>query len=92
MTQLGLLVGAPLAVLMYDHVRSWPVVIVISVGLSVALTSMAGQALLWFDLANPELVVLLSTGYGVALAWLLGTIDPRRDHESDPTLGGGRSQ
>ncbi len=71
--QLGGLVGAPLAWLLYPQLRSRAVVAVIGVALSIALSALAAQALVWFNLAEPELVVLAATAYGVVLAWLLSS-------------------
>lgn len=71
--QLGGLVGAPLAWLLHPQLRSRAVVAVIGVALSIALSALAAQALVWFNLAEPELVVLAATAYGVVLAWLLSS-------------------
>lgn len=89
MVQLGALVGAPLAMPLHHELRSWPVVIVVGIALSIALTSLAAQSLIWFDLAGRELLVLLATGYGVALAWLLSNADLARHPDSPPPVGGG---
>lgn len=71
--QLGGLVGAPLALLLHRQLRSRAVVAVIAPALSIALSALAAQSLVWFDLAEPELIVLCSTAYGVMLAWLLSS-------------------
>ena len=89
MIQLGVVVGAPLAMLLHHELRSWPVVIVVGIGLSIALTSLAAQSLIWFDLAGPEMLVMLATGYGVALAWLLSTADLGREPDVVPPFDGG---
>jgi drug/metabolite transporter (DMT)-like permease len=88
MIQLGVVVGAPLAMLLHHELRSWPVVIVVGIGLSIALTSLAAQSLIWFDLAGPEMLVILATGYGVALAWLLSTADLGREPDVTPQADG----
>lgn len=85
--QLGGLVGAPLAWLLHPQLRSRAVVAVIGVALSIALSALAAQALVWFDLAEPELVVLAATVYGVVLAWLLSseqqlTVEETPEHAS----------
>lgn len=90
MVQLGALVGAPLATLLRDEARSWPVLIVIGIGLSIALTSLAAQSLVWFNLAGRELLVLVATGYGVALVWPLATTDRGRQADPAPAIGRGQ--
>lgn len=67
------LVGAPLAVLVADDLRSRAAVVVVAAALSVAITAIAVQSLVWFELASAELIVVLATVYGVTLAQLLGT-------------------
>lgn len=66
------LVGAPLALLVADDLRSRAAVVVVSAALSVAIAAIAVQSLVWFELASPELIVVLATVYGVTLAQLLG--------------------
>lgn len=90
--QLGLFVGAPLAVVLYHDLRSWRVVIVVAAALSVALTAIAVQLLIWFRVATSELLVVTATTYGVILAWLLssadyGRVEPasRSERSSTPT-------
>lgn len=82
--QLGLFVGAPLAVVLHHELRSWRVVIVVAAALSVALTAIAVQVLIWFRVATSELLVVSATSYGVVLAWLLSSADLGRGGESDP--------
>ncbi|MDH3300205.1 MAG: hypothetical protein OES24_06825 [Acidimicrobiia bacterium] len=77
--QLGVFVGAPLAWLLHHRLRSRAVVLVTGVALSIALSGLAAQSLIWFSLAEPELIVVAATGYGAVLAWLLS---------SDEQLGG----
>lgn len=73
--QLGLFVGAPLAVVLHTELRSWAVVTVISAALSVALSAIAVQFLIWFRVASGELLVVTATAYGVVLALLLAQQD-----------------
>lgn len=73
LVQLGVFVGAPLARLLQPQLRSWAAVAVFAPLLSIALSALAAQSLVWFDLAEPELVVLAATGYGVMLTWLLSS-------------------
>lgn len=81
--QLGLFVGAPLAVVLHHELRSWRVVIVVAAALSVALTAIAVQLLIWFRVATSELLVVTATSYGVVLAWLLSSADFGRGEGSD---------
>jgi hypothetical protein len=76
--QLGLLVGSPLALVLHRELRSWSVVVVVAVALSVALSAIAAQALIWFELATPELIVATATAYGIAVAVLLSPVAPAR--------------
>ena len=77
--QLGGLVGAPTAVLLVDDLRSRAAAVVLASVLSVALTAIAVQSLVWFELATAELIVLLATAYGIVLARLLtSTADGRQ--------------
>ena len=71
LVQLGGLVGAPVALVLHRSLRSWPVSVVISGVLSLSLSALAGQSLVWFGFAIPEAVVLAATAYGLGLAWLL---------------------
>lgn len=73
--QLGLLVGTPLALVLHDELRSWLVVLVVAFALSIALSAIAVQFLVWFRMASAELVVLSATTYGVVLALLLSSAD-----------------
>lgn len=73
--QLGFLVGAPLAIVLYHDLRSWPVVCVVSLALSIALSAIAVQFLIWFRVASGELIVATATTYGVVLALLLSSSD-----------------
>ncbi len=81
--QLGLFVGAPLAVVLHHELRSWRVVIVVAAALSVALTAIAVQLLIWFRVATSELLVVSATSYGVVLAWLLSSADLGRGEGDD---------
>lgn len=82
LVQLGAFVGAPLAWLLLPQLRSRAVVFVVGIALSIALSALAAQSLIWFSLAEAELVVLAATVYGVVLAWLLSTDEPQPDVDS----------
>lgn len=71
LVQLGGLVGAPVALVLHRSLRSWPVSLIVSGALSLALSALAGQSLVWFGFAAPETVVLAATVYGLGLAWIL---------------------
>lgn len=88
--QLGLLVGSPLAYVLRNDLKSWQVVFVVSAALSVALTAITVQFLIWFRVAVAELVVVSATAYGVVLAWLLSSFD-RADRAGRRTGAGGAS-
>lgn len=79
--QLGVFAGAPLALLLRPQLRSPGVVLVMGVALSIALSALAVQSLLWFSLADRELTVLAATGYGAVLAWLLSFEEHRSGGE-----------
>ena len=84
--QLGFLVGAPLAFVLHHELRSWPVVAVISAALSIALSAISVQFLIWFRIANAELLVATATAYGVVLALLLSSADLGRNRPGDGTM------
>jgi len=65
--------GAPLASLLRQDLRSRTLVVGLAMALSLALGALAAQSLAWFDLARPELIVLVTTAYGFVLAWLLSS-------------------
>lgn len=67
------LVGAPLAMLVADDLRSRAAVVVVAAALSVAIAAIAVQSLVWFRLASAELIVILATVYGLVLAQLMMT-------------------
>lgn len=71
LVHLGGGVGAPLAARLASRARSVPLLVVLSMGLSLATTAVAAQSLLWFGLAHAPLIVVAATCYGVALAELL---------------------
>ncbi len=71
--QLGLFIGAPLGIILHNELRSWAVATVISAALSVALSALAVQFLIWFRVASPELLVVTATAYGLVLALLLSS-------------------
>jgi hypothetical protein len=74
---LGGLIGAPLAMILNRHLRSVPAAMALSVALSIALSALAVQSLIWFELAGRLLLVVVGTAYGLALAGLLIGNDPR---------------
>jgi hypothetical protein len=76
LVQLGFLVGGLTAVHLVDVLRSRAAVVVLSVAMSVAVTAIAVQSLVWFRLATAESIVLTATGYGIVLATLLSSPDP----------------
>ena len=71
LVHLGLLIGAPLALVLHHRLRSIPVTVVLAVALSLALSALAAQSLIWFDAATDVLVVITATAYGGTLAYLL---------------------
>lgn len=78
LVHLGLLVGGPVALLLTDTLRARSAVLVLAVALSLAMSAVAVQSLVWFDLAMAETIVILATVYGVALALLLSSTSPLR--------------
>lgn len=76
LVQLGGLIGLPTAALLRDDLRSSAATVVIAAVLSIAITAIAVQSLVWFELATAELIVLLATAYGVVLARLLAATGP----------------
>lgn len=87
--QLCLLVGGPVALLLADDLRSRAAVVVLAAALSVAISAIAVQSLVWFRLASAELIVVLATVYGVVLAQLLASSDARQRNPG-PTEEAGR--
>ncbi len=83
--QLGGLIGAPTAALLVADPRSRAAAVVLASVLSVAVTAIAVQSLVWFELASAELIVLLATAYGAVVARLLSTPSQRQ-----PARGLGR--
>lgn len=71
--QLGLLVGAPLAIILQVELRSWPMATVIAVPLSIALSAISTQFLIWFRIGSPPLIVLTASCYGIMLALLVAS-------------------
>lgn len=74
---LGVLVGAPLAIVVSRQLRVTATAAVMSVTLSVALSALTAQSLVWFGLARPWLVVALTTVYGLLLSALVSD-EPER--------------
>ncbi|MEM7272327.1 MAG: hypothetical protein AAF547_04540 [Actinomycetota bacterium] len=81
--QLGLFVGAPLAIVLHHELRSWRVVLVVAAALSLALSAISVQFLIWFRVASGELLVVTATTYGVVLAWLLSSADLGRAESAE---------
>lgn len=71
------LVGAPTAALVGDDLRSRAATVVVAAVLSIAISAIAVQSLVWFELATAELIVLLATIYGAVLARLLSSTGGR---------------
>jgi len=78
LVQLCGLVGAPLAMILDRHVRSASVVVALSIALSMALSALVVQVLIWFSVAYRVLLVITATAYGLGLASLL-VGDPEPD-------------
>jgi hypothetical protein len=64
------IVGTPLAITLHRQVRSVLVVVAMAFSLSLALTALTSQALVWFSLANGPLIVVAATINGVVLGHL----------------------
>lgn len=75
LVQLGGLIGAPLALVLNRRLRSIPVVVALSFGLSLALSALSVQSLIWFGTATGELLVVTGTAYGCLVAALVGQPD-----------------
>ncbi|MEM9563018.1 MAG: hypothetical protein AAGA93_10390 [Actinomycetota bacterium] len=71
LAQLGGLIGAPTALLLRNDLRSTAATVVIAGVLSIAISAIAVQSLVWFEWATGPAIVLLATAYGVVLARLL---------------------
>ncbi len=71
LVQLCALVGAPLAMILNRQVRSAGVVVALSIALSMAVSALAVQVLIWFSVAYRVLLVVTATAYGLGLASLL---------------------
>lgn len=81
--QLGLFVGAPLALMLQSELRSVAVSVVVAAVLSIALSAIAVQLLIWFRVASAELLVISATAYGLALALLLSSEDLGQSSRSE---------
>ncbi len=73
LVHLGGLIGAPLALILNRHLRSASVTFVLSIALSLALTGLAVQSLIWFTAATRLTTLAAATLYGAAIAWLLSS-------------------
>lgn len=73
LVQLGAFIGAPLALILNRHLRSASVTFVLSIALSMALTALAVQTLIWFTAATRLSTLAAATLYGAAIAWLLSS-------------------
>lgn len=89
LVQLCFLIGLPIALLVADDLRSRAAVVVLAATLSIAISAIAVQSLVWFRLASAEAIVVLATVYGVVLAQLLSTASGRGNADLGPT-GAGR--
>jgi hypothetical protein len=83
--QLCLGVGTPLALVLLDRLRSWQVTVVVAAALSIALSALSVQFLIWFRIATPVYLVLTATAYGVVLALLFSPVD-LASSEADPVV------
>ena len=79
LVQLGLLVGGLPARLLGGALRSRAARVVLSVTLSLAITALAVQSLMWFRLATAELIVVTATAYAIVLTALLDSFDGGAD-------------
>jgi hypothetical protein len=82
LVHLGGLIGAPLALTLNRQVRSPSVVVVLSIALSLALSALAVQSLIWFSAANRLLLIAVGTAYGVGLALLLSDVQDPAEAQS----------
>lgn len=80
---LGGLIGAPLALILNRHLRSTSVVFALSIALSIALSALAVQSLIWFAVATRLTLIATGTAYGVGLALLLSA-ETRSELDPEP--------
>jgi hypothetical protein len=80
--QLCLLVGAPVAVALREELKSWLVVAAVSVVLSIGLTAISVQFLIWFEVATAAALVAMTTAYSVAVALLMSSVGVGRTRAS----------
>lgn len=85
LVQLGFLVGGPTALLLGEALRSRAALPVLAATLSLAITAIAVQSLVWFDLGYRPLIVVTATAYGIGIAELLESVD--RSGRGDPSEG-----
>jgi hypothetical protein len=71
LVQLGGLIGAPMALILNRHLRSTAAAFALSIALSIALSALSVQSLIWFTVATRLSLIVTGTLYGAGLAWLL---------------------
>jgi uncharacterized membrane protein len=71
LVHLGGLVGAPLAIVLDRQLRSLAVVAALSIGLSMAMTTLIAQLLLWFGVSQLPVLIATATAYGLVVAILV---------------------
>lgn len=76
--QLTLFVGSPMAVSLREELKSWRVVAAIAVVLSIGLTAISVQFLVWFEVATAPLLTALATCYSVAIGLLMSSVGAGR--------------
>lgn len=76
------LIGAPLGMALQRQLRSLAVVVAVSIGLSVAMTALAAQLLLWFGLSERPLLIVTATAYGLVVSVLV--VDPTEPFRRAP--------
>ena len=85
LVQMGGLIGAPLALILNRNLRSTSAVLALSIALSIALSALAVQSLIWFAVATRLALIATGTAYGAALALLLSA-EPDPEPEPDPEV------
>ncbi len=89
--QLGLFAGSPLARVLRHELKSWAVAVAVSVVLSIGLSAISVQFLIWFETATAPLVVGLVTIYSMVLAALSSSIGAGRDRQPATGAVGGEA-
>ena len=86
------LVGLPLALSLRSAIRAPQVVLALAFPLSVALTALSVQFLVWFEWATPMAIVGLSSLYGAVLGLLLDPGDAGLPAVGGPDPAGGSAR